>query len=75
VHANKRTGCAKTVRNPRPRTLKRKNRNFLRPFRGVNKVYLEQYIIIFQWSYNLKTASDQFLRILLGTQATTKLAT
>ena len=25
-------------------------RNFLRPFRGVNKVYLEQYVIIFQWS-------------------------
>ena len=50
-------------------------RNFLRPFRGVNKTYLEQYVIIFQWSYNLKTVSDQFLRILLGTQATTKLAT
>ena len=25
MHANKRTGYDKTVRNPRPRTLKRKN--------------------------------------------------
>ena len=32
--------------------------NFLRPFRGVNKEYLEQYIIIFQWSYNLKAVTD-----------------
>ena len=28
MHANKRTGYDKTVRNPRPRTLKRKNHNF-----------------------------------------------
>src|SRR5271166_3845483 len=28
MHANKRTGYDKTVRNPRPRTLKRKNRFF-----------------------------------------------
>ena len=28
MHANKRTGYDKTVRNPRPRTLKRKNRKF-----------------------------------------------
>ena len=32
-------------------------RNFLRPFRGVNKVYLEQYVIIFEWAYNLKAAT------------------
>ena len=41
-------------------------RNFLRPFRGVNKVYLEQYVMIFEWSYNLKAVTDEFLRILLG---------
>jgi transposase-like protein len=41
-------------------------RNFLRPFRGVNKVYLEQYIKMFEWSYNLKAVSDGFLRKLLG---------
>jgi len=44
-------------------------RNFLRPFRGVNKVYLEQYVIMFEWSYNLKTVSDEFLRTLLGGMA------
>jgi transposase len=50
-------------------------RTFLRPFRGVNKAYLEQYVIIFEWSYNLKTATDEFLRILLGSHGTTKLVT
>jgi transposase len=41
-------------------------RNFLRPFRGVNKVYLEQYIKMFEWSHNLKRVTDDFLRVLLG---------
>lgn len=41
-------------------------RNFLRPFRGVNKVYLEQYIKMFEWSYNLKAVTTEFLRVLLG---------
>jgi transposase-like protein len=50
-------------------------RNFLRPFRGVNKMYLEQYVIMFEWSYNLKAVTDEFLRILLGAKATTKLVT
>src|SRR5206468_8510616 len=50
-------------------------RNFLRPFRGVNKAYLEQYVSIFQWSYNLKEVVDQFLRLLLGCPVTTQLAT
>ena len=44
-------------------------RNFLRPFRGVNKVYLEQYAIMFEWSYNLKAVTDDFLRVLLGGRA------
>ena len=48
-------------------------RNFLRPFRGVNKEYLEQYVIMFQWSHNLKTVTDGFLRILLGCPLATKL--
>jgi len=48
-------------------------RNFLRIFRGVNKVYLKQYVAIFQWSHNLKHATDQFLRALLG--ASTAVAT
>jgi transposase-like protein len=50
-------------------------RNFLRPFRGVNKIYLEQYIIIFEWCHNLKKATDEFLRVMLGCRGTTKLAT
>jgi hypothetical protein len=50
-------------------------RNFLRPFRGVNKVYLEQYVIMFEWSYNLKTVNDDFMRTLLGVKAPTKLVT
>ena len=44
-------------------------RNFRRPFRGVNKIYLEQYIKMFEWSYNLKAVTDAFLRILLGAPA------
>lgn len=50
-------------------------RNFLRPFRGVNEVYLEQYVIIFEAAYNLKTGTDAFLRVLLGSSATTELVT
>jgi transposase len=50
-------------------------RNFLRPFRGVNKMCLEQYAIIFEWSYNLKAVTDEFLRILLGAKASTELVT
>lgn len=47
-------------------------RNFLRPFRGVNKIYLEEYVIMFQWSHNLKAVSDAYLRVLLGCTGTTK---
>ena len=50
-------------------------RNFLRPFRGVNKVYLEQYVIMFQWGYKLKAVTDAFLRVLLGCPVTTKSGT
>jgi transposase len=41
-------------------------RNFLRPFRGVNKEYLESYVAVFEWAYNLKAVSDEFLRAALG---------
>jgi len=46
-------------------------RNYLRIFRGVNKVYLHQYVGIFQWAYNLKRATPEFLRALLGIRRTT----
>ena len=41
-------------------------RNFLRTFRGVSKKYLGGYVAMFQWSHNLKIATNAFLRMLLG---------
>jgi len=41
-------------------------RNFLRPFRGVHKKYLAQYVAMFEWAHNLKCVSDHFLRILMN---------
>ena len=46
-------------------------RNFLRPFRGLNKVYLHQYVAMFEWGYNVKRATPGFLRALLGVGTTT----
>ncbi|MDD5037312.1 MAG: IS1595 family transposase, partial [Methylococcaceae bacterium] len=40
-------------------------RNFLRPFRGVHKRYLAQYVALFEWAHNLKRVNDHFLRILM----------
>lgn len=41
-------------------------RNFLRPFRGVNKIYLQQYVAIHEWAHNLKKVTLDFLRLLCG---------
>jgi transposase len=41
-------------------------RNFLRPFRGVNKVYLYQYTAIFEWGLNIKRVTGEFIRALVG---------
>ena len=41
-------------------------RTFLRPFRGVSKWYLDQYAAVFQWGFNLKAVTDDFLALLLG---------
>jgi transposase len=49
-------------------------RNYLRTFRGVSKHYLAQYVAIFQWGYNIKVVTDEFLRTLLGIRPFTKLA-
>lgn len=46
-------------------------RNFLRPFRGVHKKYLYQYVAMFEWSHNVKRATPQFLRALLGVESAT----
>jgi transposase-like protein len=40
-------------------------RNFLRPFRGVHKKYLKLYIVMFEWEYNLKRVTADFLRVLM----------
>ena len=39
-------------------------RNFLRPFRGVSKIYLQQYLAVHEWAHNLKDVTLEFLRIL-----------
>jgi transposase-like protein len=49
-------------------------RNFLRPFRGVSKFYLNQYTAMFQCSHNLKAVTDDFLRTLLGEPLGTEFA-
>jgi transposase len=46
-------------------------RNFLRPFRGVSKWFLAQYVAVFQWGYNLKEVTDEFLSVLLGISSST----
>ena len=49
-------------------------RNFLRRFHAVSKWYLAQYQAIFQWGYNIKSVTDEFLRTLLGIWPSTALA-
>lgn len=49
-------------------------RNYLRIFRGVRKDRLYLYVAVFQWSHNLKTATSDFLRALLGVPTTTQRA-
>jgi ISXO2-like transposase domain len=46
-------------------------RNFLRPFRGVNKWFLGKYVAMFEWAYNIKEATSDFLRALLGIEVLT----
>lgn len=40
-------------------------RNFLRPFRGVHKKYLKYYVVMFEWTHNIKRVSGDFLRALM----------
>jgi hypothetical protein len=46
-------------------------RNFLRPFRGVNKKYLDPYVAMFEWGDNAKRATPEFLWALLGIRSAT----
>jgi transposase len=41
-------------------------RNSLRPFRGVSKWFLAQYVAVFQWGFNLKSVTGEFMRVLFG---------
>jgi transposase-like protein len=41
-------------------------RNFLRPFRGVHKKYLAQYVAVFEWAHNIKRVTDEFLHLIMG---------
>ena len=41
-------------------------RNFLRTFRGVHKKYLKFYVAMFEWIYNLKQVTNDFLRALMN---------
>ena len=45
-------------------------RNFLRPFRGVSKYFLHQYVAVFNWTYNLKVAAPAVVGALLGLPTT-----
>jgi transposase len=46
-------------------------RDFLRTFRGVSKKYLYQYVAIFEWGYNVKRVTPEFIRAVLGLPITT----
>ena len=40
-------------------------RNHLRPFRGVNKEYLHHYVAVYEWAYNCKRVTADFLRAIM----------
>jgi transposase-like protein len=49
-------------------------RNFLRPFRGVHKKYLQQYVSVFAWTHNLKQfATQQFALAFTGLETSEKI--
>ncbi len=46
-------------------------RNFLRPFRGVSKWYLDEYVGMFAWGYAIQEITGDFIRALCGLWPTT----
>jgi hypothetical protein len=50
-------------------------RNSLRPFRGMNKKYLYQYVAMFEWGDNVKGATLEFLWAFLGVRSATSCPT
>ena len=49
-------------------------RTYPRPFRGVSKWYLGQYVAVYEWGHRIKRVTDEFLRTLLGMRPGTGLA-
>jgi transposase-like protein len=49
-------------------------RNFLRPFRGVSKWCLSQYVAMFEWGHNIKEVTDEFLGVMMGIRPHTEFA-
>ncbi len=41
-------------------------RNLLRPFRGVSKWCLSQYVAMFRWGHNIKEVSDELIQVMMG---------
>ena len=41
----------------------------------MSKHYIDQYIGIFEWDYNIKEVTEEFPRALLGIKVATNLAT
>jgi transposase len=50
-------------------------RNFLRPFRGVSKWYLGQYVAMFEWAHNAKAVTAEFIRAMLVPQRKHRIGT
>src|SRR5262249_32185865 len=50
-------------------------RNFIRAFRGVSKHYLAQYAAAFEWAYNTKAVTGEWVRALLVSPPNTRSGT
>jgi transposase-like protein len=50
-------------------------RNFLRPFRGVGKRYLDRYVAMFEWMHNAKAVTAEFIRAMLVPQRKHRIGT
>jgi hypothetical protein len=50
-------------------------RNYIRTFRGVSKWYMDQHAAVYEWGYNTKAVTAEFLRVLSGCPPTTRSGT
>jgi transposase len=50
-------------------------RNFLRPFRGVSKWYLDQYVALFEWAHNLKAVTADLIRAMVRPKTKNRIGT